>query len=314
MSTPRDIFLGALERRPAPRPATGSATSVVTVDLMEEVGVFFPEAHLGAEPMAALAEAGHTVLGFDNVMPLFGVWHESAAMGGDVEWGERDRLPDCRRPLYALGDAIRIPPDLLSRPGCQVPLDAIALLRRRLGDEVAVVGKVFGPWTLGYPLFTVQEFLIATKLDPDAVHRAMDTLMRVTVEFGRAQIDAGADCILLADHATSDLCSPKAYRDFLLPMHRRLADLIKAPVILHICGNTCDRIGMISQTHLSCFHWDTKTGTAQKARQLAGDRLSLMGGISNFKLLRSSPEEIRTDAAEAAKESRGANSRHPEND
>ena len=94
---PRDIFVGALTRRCEPRPATGSATSVVTVDLMERAGAFFPEAHLDAETMARLARAGATVLGFDNVMPLFSVWHESAALGCQVEWGAVEpRLPPSR--------------------------------------------------------------------------------------------------------------------------------------------------------------------------------------------------------------------------
>ena len=101
-----------------PRPATGSATSVVTMDLMERVGAFFPKAHLDAGTMARLARAGATVLGFDNVMPLFSVWHESAALGCEVDWGAIDRMPDARRPLAASIDEIpQIPADLLSRQG-----------------------------------------------------------------------------------------------------------------------------------------------------------------------------------------------------
>ncbi len=56
----------------------------------------------------------------------------------------------------------------------------------------------------------------------------------VQAGFPEAQIDAGADCILLADHATRDLCSPAADQDFLLPLHQRVAAEIKVPVILHI--------------------------------------------------------------------------------
>ena len=41
MMKPREIFMRALGRDPVPRPATGSATSIVTVDLMEKVGVYF---------------------------------------------------------------------------------------------------------------------------------------------------------------------------------------------------------------------------------------------------------------------------------
>lgn len=296
--TPRDIFLHALQRRPTPRPATGSATSVVTVDLMDRAGAGFPEAHLDPERMAALAAAGHTVLGFDNVMPLFSVWHESAALGCDVDWGARARMPDCRSALCAVGDEIRIPGDLLERPGCRVPLEAIRLLRRRLGSEVAIVGKVFGPWTLGYHVFGVEEFLVQTILNPDAVRRAMERLKEVTIRFGLAQFEAGADALCLGDHATRDLCSPDAYRDFLRDIHRELVERLTGPLVLHICGDTADRIAHIRETGVACFHFDSKV-PALLARELAGGRMALMGGTSNLEVVRSgTPEAIERDVLE----------------
>lgn len=295
---PRDIFINALHRRPGPRPATGAATSIVTVDLMKKVGAFFPQAHQDAEQMAALAAAGYTELGFDNVMPLFSVWHESAALGCKVDWGEVNRMPDCREPLYRMGDPIRVPSDLLSRPGCKVALDALSLLRERYGNEIAVVGKVFGPWTLGYHVFGVQEFLINTLLDPDAVKRAMATLKEVTVQFANAQIEAGADALCLADHATRDLCSPGAYRDFLTEAHTELNERIRCPLILHICGDTSDRIHYIRETGLPCFHFDSKV-PAPTARELAGERLSLMGGTSNLRVIRAGrPDAVVEDVKE----------------
>ena len=83
------------------------------------------------------------------------------------------------------------------------------------------------------------------------------------MQFAAAQIEAGADCILLADHATRDLCGPRMYEQYLVPLHRRLAAEIKAPVILHICGNTRDRIGMIAGTGLAVLplgHEDGQPG------------------------------------------------------
>lgn len=53
-----------------------------------------------------------------------------------------------------------IPPDLLGREGCAVPLEAVRLLKEDVADEVAIVGRVFGPWTLGYHAYGVEEFLI----------------------------------------------------------------------------------------------------------------------------------------------------------
>ena len=297
----KKLFIDALGRKNhSGQLVFGTGTSIVCQDLMDQLGVHFPQAHLDAEKMAALAIAGHTVLGFDVVMPLFSVCHEAEAMGCNVNWGGVDIMPESGKPIFKDSEDITIPSDLLKKPGCQVPLKAISLLKKRLGEEAAICGKVFGSWTQAYHYFGIENFLMGSIDDPDKTRRILDKLLPVTVQFAQAQIDAGADCILLADHATRDLCSPQAYRDFLLPMHRRLAELIKAPIILHICGNTVDRIGMIAQTNLDCFHWDTKTGTPQQVRSLAGEELSLMGGISNMMLLNGTVEDISTAAKTAA--------------
>ena len=298
---PRDVFLKALRRERTPRPAVGSATSVVTVDLMEKVGVYFPEAHLDAAKMADLAAAGHTELGFDNVMPLFSVCHESAALGCTVDWGKRDLMASVVGKLYKITDEIKLPPDLLTRPETSVPLRALSMLKKRFADGVAVVGKVFGPWTLGYHLFGVEDFLINTILEPGLVKRAIDRAKEITVAFGRAQIDAGADALCLGDHATRDLCSPDAYREFLSGVHKELAERLPCPLILHICGDTSDRIGYISDTGVACFHYDSKVPTAA-ARNFAGNDLALMGGTSNFRIIREgTPDSIARDAAEKMK-------------
>jgi len=295
---PRDIFLTKLKRGSTPRIAAGSATSIVTTDLMEKVGAFFPEAHQVPEQMARLAAVGYTELGFDNVMPLFSVWHESAALGCEVNWGDRSRMPDGRACYQSIEHEISIPQDWLQRPSCAVPLEAIRLLKKEYGDEIAVVGKVFGPWTLGYDLFSVEEFLISTITNPDAVKRVLRTLLEVTVAFAKAQIDAGADALTLADHCTRDLCSPETYLQFLQEIHQELHERIPCPKILHICGDTADRIPFIQKTGIDCFHYDSKVLTPV-ARQLAGDRLALMGGTSNINLIRNgSPELITQDVQE----------------
>ena len=127
----------------------------------------------------------------------------------------------------------------------------------------------------------------------------MELLLPVTIAFANAQVEAGADCILICDHASADLCSPTVYANFLAPIHTRLAEEIKIPLILHICGNTRDRIKKIVDTRLNCFHWDTKSGTPEQIRKLAGDKLALMGGINNKSLLTGSPEDISWQSIQA---------------
>lgn len=285
------LFIDAVHSRPTPRPVFGSGTSIVTADLMDEAGAAFPEAHLDPEAMTKLALAGHTILDFDVVMPLFSVWHESAAVGCPVEWGQRDLMPDCREHIWETADDIHYTKDFLKHPAAQTPLKSLSMLKKQLGEDAAVCGKVFGPWTLGYHFFGVQEWLMKAILEPEEIKQCIDKLKNITTWFAEAQIEAGADCLLLADHATRDLCGPDMYRDFLLPVHSELADTIPCPLILHICGDTRDRIKYIKQSKIECFHWDTKSGDPKDIRQLAGEKLSLMGGVSNIASLNNGTEE-----------------------
>jgi [methyl-Co(III) methanol-specific corrinoid protein]:coenzyme M methyltransferase len=63
---------------------------------MDKAGVSFPEAHLDARAMADLALAGCEILGFDTVMPEYSVVQEAAALGAQVDWGDRDKMPDVK--------------------------------------------------------------------------------------------------------------------------------------------------------------------------------------------------------------------------
>ncbi|OHB55065.1 MAG: hypothetical protein A2Y12_10480 [Planctomycetes bacterium GWF2_42_9] len=295
---PGQDFINAIHHT-AKTAVFGTGTSIACVELMEEIGVFFPDAHLDAEKMALLAQAGHTVIGLDVVMPLFSVCHETAAMGCDIDWGKLDQMPFCKNIIYTDPKDIIIPSNFLNRPSCRIPLAAIAMLKKRLGTSAAICGKAFGPWTLGYHLFGIENFLIDTVENPSRIFAIIEKLSAVTIAFANAQIEAGADCILLGDHATADLCSPTAYKKYLQLTHHMLAEKINAPVILHICGNTSDRIQMISQTGINCFHYDTKSGTHADIRGLAGGKMALMGGISNVTLLHGNPEEVNAQAGKA---------------
>ena len=297
----KKLFIDAVLNKNVNCTVFGTPTSIVCQDLMNQVGVTFPEGHTDPEKMFRLALAGHTILGFDNVMPLFSVCHEAVAMGCNVNWGNENMMPESGKPIFKTADDILIPADLLKTPGCDVPLKAMSMLKKELGDHAAVCGKVFGSWTQAYHYFGVENFLMMSISEPENTQKILDKLLPVTIAFANAQIEAGADCILIADHATSDLCSPQTYEQYLKPMHSRLAEELNCPTLLHICGDTKDRIGYIAETGLDCFHWDTKSGTSKEVKELAGDNLSLNGGISNYKLLRETKDDIIDQAQEAKK-------------
>ena len=121
-------------------------------------------------------------------------------------------------------------------------------------------------------------------------------LAQVPLLFGKAQLAAGADMLCLADHATGDLVRGTMYRDFLQPIHRELIAALECPIVLHICGDTLDRIGFIAEAGFDAFHFDSKVD-AKAAADAAGSRLSLVGNVNNPEtLLRGAPDAVAAEA------------------
>ena len=292
--TPREIILNRLNRRATPRKGVGNPVSSTTIEQMKMMNSFFPEAHYNAEKMFELSRANHELLDYDMIMPVFSVVIESYALGCKVNWGGPDMMPQIMGRLWQGYKDIEIKKDFLSNHAAEAVLKCLYMLKERYPD-IAIAGKVFGPWTLGYHFFGVSEFLIKTIDAPGELRSILGKLMEVTLRFADAQIKAGADVITVADHATRDLCSPENYRDFLIPVHTELSRGINAPVMLHICGNTEDRIDHICQTGVSSFHFESKVD-AVRAVQINNNRIALIGNVNNpTTLLFKKPEDVKRE-------------------
>lgn len=297
-STPLALVMSALfNGRRGQRPPVGNPTSIICHDLMDAAGVSFPEAHLDAQAMADLAIAGHEIAGFDTVMPEYSVHQEAAALGSHVEWGHRDMMPDAKSAPYADFSDVEIPGNLLEKPSLRVVLDALSILRRHLGGEVAIVGKVMGPWTLSYHMAGIENFLRRVgKRETEKVSRMLRQLKEVTITFARAQFQAGADVVVVADHATGDLVGPRHYREYLLPVHQEITARIAGPLILHVCGNCNDRLEMFAETGFDAYHFEWQVD-AREAVERVGQRMSLVGNVNNPRtLFMGSPEDVYEQA------------------
>jgi len=285
LSTPKRRFLsGLFGGRKGDRISVANPTSIISVELMEKTGIFFPEAHLDPEKMAELAAAGHEILGFDTIMPEFSVQQEAEGLGCLVDWGSPTMMPDAKTHPAKEANDIQIPENLLDKPSMNVVLKALEILRKSYGDHVGIIGKVMGPWTLSYHLAGVQDFLLWTLTDSDKVRRFLDRLKEVAIAFAKAQLQAGADVVVIADHATGDLVSPKTYQDFLLPVHQEMNQRIGGPTILHLCGNCSDRLRLFVEAGFDAYHFEWQVD-AKKAVQVVNHEMSLIGNISNKEVL-----------------------------
>lgn len=294
-STPYNLVMSAMYKgRKGNRPPAGNPTSIVCKELMDAAGVSFPQAHVNADAMAELALAGHEIIGFDTVMPEYSVHQEAAALGCEVDWGSRDQMPDSRNFPYEDFSDVSVPDDLLEKPSMRVVLDALSILRRHVGGKAAIIGKVMGPWTLAYHMAGTQNLLLQVGMgEKEKVVKMLRQLMAVTIAFAREQFRAGADIVVVADHATGNLVGSYHYREMLLPIHQELTKTIEGPLILHVCGNCMDRIELFADAGFDAYHFEWQVD-AKVAVEKVGHRIALIGNVNNAQtLFQGTPEDVR---------------------
>jgi len=295
--TSRERVLAALNGQPVDRTPVANPTNVASVDLMDLVDAPFPDACRDPELAARLAATGYTELGFDSVMPYFTIIQESSALGCDMQWEDKDNWPTVRmqQPIWKDSRDVRIPSGFLEHRDNITITKSIEILRQELGNDVAIIGKTMGPWTLAYHVFGVENFLLMTVDDPAEVMRILHKLKEISVLFGEAQIAAGVDALTFPDHATGDLVSGEYYRRFLQDIHTEMTEALPVPLILHICGATLDRMPYIAETGMASFHFDSKNDP-QEAMDAVDGKIGLVGNINNpTTLYARGPAEVREE-------------------
>ncbi|MBA47340.1 MAG: methyltransferase [Dehalococcoidia bacterium] len=280
--TKKERVLAALNRLEVDRPPVANPTSVATVEMMDLVDAPFPEACRSAELNARLAATEITEFDFDAIAPYFSIIQESSAIGCEMQWEQKDNWPTVRmsNPIWKTSSDIKVPSDFLNHPDVKVITDSIRILKKEFGDDVPIIGKTMGPWTLAYHVFGVETFLLGSVDNPDETIKSLEKLQEFTYLFGEAQVDAGADVLTIPDHATGDLVSGQYYQKFLQDIHTEMAQRFTVPLILHICGRTVDRMPYIAETGMHAFHFDSKN-SPQEAMDAVNNKIALVGNINN---------------------------------
>jgi len=175
-------------------------------------------------------------------------------------------------------------------------------LEKNLPDDMCVVPMQghfceYLCWLMGYETLC---YALADQRDlVTALARKIleleEAAARVTLQFKRVKMLWSSDDM---GFKTGLLLSPADTREFVLPGHKRLADLAHAAgrlYLLHACGKRHDIIeDLIEDVKLDAIHsWEDTIEPITEAKQCYGRRLSLLGGIDVDFLCRSSEVEIR---------------------
>jgi uroporphyrinogen decarboxylase len=185
-------------------------------------------------------------------------------------------------------------------------IDAVSQIRRALDGSVPLIGFSGSPWTLATYMVEGQggtDFLVIKKMAyerPDLLHHILDVTTQSVIAYLNAQIEAGAQAVMIFDSWGGAL-SHAAYREFSLAyMQRIVAGLIKeregrrVPSVVFTKGGGL-WLEAMADTGADALGLDWTIDIGE-ARRRVGDRVALQGNLDPSVLL-SSPAAIEREVA-----------------
>ncbi|MGH8224270.1 MAG: uroporphyrinogen decarboxylase [Woeseiaceae bacterium] len=294
-----DLLLRALLRKPVPR---------TPVWIMRQAGRYLPEYRKLREQAGDFMTLCSTPdLACEvTLQPLRRYALDAAILFSDILtvpdamglglYFESGEGPKFRRPLRTTRDLKKLArPDVASE--LAYVFDAVALTRRELAGSVPLIGFAGSPWTVGTYMVeggSSREFARIRGLakdEPRLLDAMLELVADTTTDYLNAQIESGAQAIMLFDTWGAALGAADFRRFSLSPMLRIVDGLTRGkyrqtiPVILFTKG-AGPLLEDLAATGCDALGVDWTTSLAQ-ARQYTRDRVALQGNLDPATLLES---------------------------
>lgn len=175
-------------------------------------------------------------------------------------------------------------------------------LKSVLPPGMGIIGQSAGIFERAEQLCGYQNLCFLLEDDRKLVHEIFERLgvLYENMYAGMAAIkEVGA--VVISDDLgfkTQTLLSPNDLREFVLPRHKKLAEIAHSngkPCILHSCGNLSEIMeDLIEDVGIDAKHsYEDAILPVTEAKKLYGDRIAILGGFDVNRLCRSTQREIR---------------------
>jgi uroporphyrinogen decarboxylase len=186
--------------------------------------------------------------------------------------------------------------------------DAVASVRRALAGRVPLIGFAGSPWTLACYMVegagSDDYRLVKTMLyaRPDLMHRILRINADAVAAYLNAQIDAGAQAVMVFD-SWGGVLADGAFQAFSLAYTRRVVEQLKrehdgarVPVIVFTKGGGgwLEQIADVGADVVG-VDWTVDLGAA---RRRVGDRVALQGNLDPMALF-GTPDALQTEVRRA---------------
>lgn len=240
--------------------------------------------------------------GFDYVNTMSDPGREAADCGATLEFFEHQPaaiVEETPRLMERTDLAGLRFPDPLGGGRMHNGVQAVALLREKVGRDLLVEGWVEGPCAEAADLRGLNNLMLDFFDDPAFVRDLFEFCLELGLRFARVQIEAGADLIGIGDAAAS-LLGPALYESFVWPYEKRLVEGIRAMggrSRLHICGDTRPCLPGMGRLGCEVVDLDSLSPMAE-GRERMGPGQVLLGNLNPVTVLRNgTPDTIRSAVA-----------------
>ena len=226
------------------------------------------------------------------------------AMGLGLYFSEGEG-PRFERPLRTKADI-----DKLFVPAMDEELGyvmaAVNMIRRELDGRVPLIGFTGSPWTLATYMVEGSSSKDYAKVkgmlydQPQLMHQLLDKLADTIIEYLNAQIESGAQSVMIFD-TWGGVLTTRDYKEFSLRYMQKIVDGLKrenegrkVPVVMFSKGG-CQWLEAQAETGVDALglDWTIDIGSA---RQRVGDKVALQGNMDPS-VLYASPDRIREEVA-----------------
>jgi [methyl-Co(III) methanol-specific corrinoid protein]:coenzyme M methyltransferase len=288
--TSRERVLRLFKRELIDRIPVFSGMGNVTVHGLEKYGLRFADVHTDPDKMAKLAASTFELFGFECAVVPFDMGIEAEALGCKVNfYGHRDDVlyPTVTTHLADKVDDLDfdIPKDLAKAGRIPVVVEAIRLLKKRVGDQVAVGSWCLGPHLILGQVTDVGNLAKSMIKLPDKINKLLDKTTQVVIQLSKIYREAGADYFTVREMgAGADILSPNLFRKLVKPHLQQVFAAIDSPNSLHICGDTNAIIEDMAACGADSISVEEKNHMAESRKKLGPDAL-IFGNIAGFTTL-----------------------------
>ena len=210
---------------------------------------------------------------------------DAMGLGLHFETGEG---PKFSNPVRTKADVAKLPiPDPMD--SLKYVMDAVSTIRRELDGRVPLIGFSGSPWTLatymveggGTKDFSKIKGMLFS--DPESLHQLLDKTAQSVVSYLNAQVQAGAQALMIFD-TWGGVLSPDNYKQFSLYYMQQIVDGLqresegrKVPIVL-FTKNGGQWLDIMADTGCDGLGVDWTTDLAD-ARKRTGDRVALQGNL-----------------------------------